>query len=457
MNIVTRFAPSPTGYIHIGNARTALANWLFARKNGGRFILRLDDTDVERSKVEYADAIVRDLKWFGIVPDEFQAQSERFSIYVRAAEKLKEKGLLYPCYETAEELDLRRKLRLARKLPPVYGREALKLTAVDRAKFESEGKRPHWRFLLPNFANDPFKPVRTEVHWDDLVRGRQTVDLASLSDPVLIREDGTWLYTMPSVVDDIDLGVTHVIRGEDHVTNTGAQIALFRALDAEPPVFGHHNLLTTTSGEGLSKRTGALSIGSLAQAGFEPEAVASLAVLTGTSDNVEAQRSLQDLGELFDLSHVSKSAAKFDPAELVALNKSLVHKMPFSLVVARLATLGISGPKAEAFWEAVRPNLEKVRDASDWWQVVTVAKSADESVAAEDVDFVRAAFDVLPQSPFNQDSWKAWTSTVKAATGRSGKSLFMPLRIALTGRSHGPELAALLPLIGREETLARRP
>ncbi len=457
MSIVTRFAPSPTGYIHIGNARTAIANWLFAMNHGGRFILRLDDTDVERSKLEYALAIKRDLKWFGIIPSEFHAQSERFSIYIQAAEKLKANGLLYPCYETAEELDLRRKLRLTRKLPPVYGREALKLTADDRAKLESQGKRPHWRFLLPNFSNDPFKPVRTEVHWDDMVRGRQTVDLASLSDPVLIREDGSWLYTMPSVVDDIEMGVTHVIRGEDHVTNTGAQIALFRALNAEPPVFGHHNLLTTISGEGLSKRTGALSIGSLADAGFEPEAVASLAILTGTSDNVEAQSSLQDLAKLFDLSHVSKSAAKFDPAELVTLNKSLVHKMTFAAVKARLVELGISGEKAEPFWNAVRPNLEKVRDATDWWQVVTVAKAADENVAEADLDFVRAAFDRLPQGPLDQDSWKAWTGTVKTATGRFGKTLFMPLRIALTGRSHGPELAALLPLIGREETLARRP
>jgi glutamyl-tRNA synthetase len=457
MSTVTRFAPSPTGYIHIGNARTAIANWLFAKNSGGKFILRLDDTDVERSKPEYAQAIKRDLEWFGMVPDEIHAQSERFPIYVGAAEKLKSAGVLYPCYETAEELDLRRKLRLARKLPPVYGREALKLTAEDRAKLESDGKRPHWRFLLPNFADDPFKPLRTEVQWDDLVRGRQTVDLASLSDPVLIREDGSWLYTLPSVADDIDLGVTHVIRGEDHVTNTGAQIALFQALGAEPPVFGHHNLLTTVSGEGLSKRTGALSIGSLAEAGFEPEAVASLAILTGTSDNVEAQPSLKELGKLFDLSHVSKSSAKFDPAELVALNKTLVHKMPFAKAQARLAAMGISGERAEAFWLAVRPNLEKVKDAGDWWQVVNMAKAADDHVAGEDMDFVRTAFAHLPEGPFDQESWKTWTNAVKAATGRSGKSLFMPLRVALTGRSHGPELAALLPLIGREETLARRP
>jgi glutamyl-tRNA synthetase len=457
MNIVTRFAPSPTGFIHIGNARTALANWLYAKGGGGRFILRLDDTDTERSRREYADAIERDLVWFGIKPDAFYRQSDRFDIYQAAAEKLKSAGLLYPCYESADELERRRRFRLSRKLPPVYGREALKLTAEDRAKLEGEGKRPHWRFLLPNFKDDPFKPERTDVQWDDLVRGRQTVDLASLSDPVLIREDATWLYTMPSVVDDIEMGVSHVIRGEDHVTNTGAQIALFRALGAEPPVFGHHNLLTTVSGEGLSKRTGALSIGSLAEAGFEPEAVASLAILTGTSDNVEAQTSLDELGKHFDLSHVSKSSAKFDPSELVLLNKALVHKMPFDAARDRLQALGISGEKAEAFWLAVRPNLEKVNDAPGWWGIIALAKSNDESVASDDIDFVRVAFDQLPGGEFGPETWKLWISAVKSATGRSGKSLFMPLRIALTGRSHGPELAALLPLIGREETLARRP
>lgn len=457
MSTITRFAPSPTGYIHIGNARTALANWLFAKRNDGKFILRLDDTDVERSKREYADAIVRDLEWFGIVPDAMYRQSERFAIYRQAAERLKMAGVLYPCYETADELERRRRLRLSRKLPPVYGRESLKLTVEERATLEVEGKKPHWRFLLPNFKGDPFSPQRTEVHWDDLVRGRQTVDLASLSDPVLIREDGTWLYTMPSVVDDIELGVTHVIRGEDHVTNTGAQIALFKALGAEPPVFGHHNLLTTISGEGLSKRSGSLSIGSLAEAGYEPEAVASLALLTGTSDNVQAFDSLMEIGDHFDLSHVSKSAAKFDPAELDTLNRSLVHRMPFAGVQQRLKESGISGPLAEPFWLAVRANLGKVPEAADWWQVVTGGPSSDEKPDGNDIDFLNQAFALLPEGEIGADTWKQWTGSVKAQTGRSGRNLFMPLRLALTGRSHGPELAQLLPLIGREGILARRP
>lgn len=457
MTVITRFAPSPTGHIHIGNARTALANWLFAQKYGGRFILRFDDTDVERSKREYAVGIERDLEWLGIHPDKLYRQSERFHLYQAAAEQLKAAGLLYPCYESADELERRRRLRLARKLPPVYGREALAHSAGDRVRFEAEGRRAHWRFLLPNYEADPREPRRTEIHWDDLVRGRQTVDLSSLSDPVLIREDGTWLYTMPSVVDDIEMSVTHVIRGEDHVTNTGAQIALFRALGAEPPVFGHHNLLTTSSGEGLSKRTGALSIGALAKEGFEPMAVASLAVLTGTSDNVEPIPSLAELGAAFDLSHVSKSAAKFDPAELGALNRKLIHHLDFSDVKGRLQALGIEGEKAQAFWNAVRGNLEKFGEVSVWWPIISEGPDRSETLPAEDLDFVREAFDLLPDGPFDDQIWKLWIGRVKAESGRKGRDLFMPLRIALTGRSSGPELAELLPLFGREGTLARRP
>ncbi len=457
MSIITRFAPSPTGFIHIGNARTAISNWLFSKRQGGAFILRYDDTDVERSKREYADAILRDLDWLGVHPDQVFRQSERFALYQGEAEKLKSKGLLYPCYETADELERRRRLRLARKLPPVYGREALRLTADERAALHAEGHKPHWRFLLPNFATDPFQPVRTEVHWDDLVRGRQTVDLSSLSDPVLIREDGTWLYTMPSVVDDMLMGVTHVIRGEDHVTNTGAQISLFEALGGKPPVFGHHNLLTTISGEGLSKRTGALSIGTLAAQGYEPMAVASLAILTGTSDSVAAVPSMTALSEIFDPAHVSKSAAKFDPAELDILNRSLVHHLDFPSVGERLQALGITGENVEPFWLAVRANLDKFEDVRLWWSVVTAGPDSAETVEGEDLEFVRSAFDVLPEGRFDQTTWKTWTDAVKERSGRKGRSLFMPLRIALTGRSSGPELAVLMPLFGREGTLARRP
>lgn len=457
MTVTVRFAPSPTGYIHIGNTRTALFNWLFTLKNNGRFVLRFDDTDVERSKSEYADAIATDLDWLGIKPDRVEQQSKRFAVYDAAVEKLKAAGLLYACYETAEELDLRRKLRLTRRLPPIYGREALKLSDAERAAFEAEGRKPHWRFLLPNFQSDPFSPVRTEVHWDDLVRGPQTVDLASMSDPVLVREDGTYLYTLPSVADDIDMGITHIIRGDDHVTNTGAQIALFRALGATPPEFGHHNLLTTVSGEGLSKRSGALSVGSLREAGYEPMAIASLAVLIGTSENVIAAPDMATLNEHFDPAATSKSSAKFDPADLDTLNRTLIHGLDFEAVRARLAALGIEGDRAEAFWLAVRGNLTQVDEAAAWWRIVNEGAQSAPELSLEDIAFVRQAFDLLPPEPWDRETWKIWTNAVKEATGRKGKGLFMPLRFALTGLHSGPELADLLPLAGREKILARRP
>ncbi len=457
MTVTVRFAPSPTGYIHIGNTRTALSNWLFAQKNGGKFILRYDDTDVERSRDEYAQAIAVDLDWLGVKPDRVEYQSKRFDVYGRAVEKLKQAGLLYACYETADELERRRKLRLARRLPPVYGREGLKLTDEEKAAFQAEGRKPHWRFLLPNFDADPFNTRRTEVHWDDLVRGPQTVDLASMSDPVLVREDGTYLYTLPSVVDDIDLGITHIIRGDDHVTNTGVQIAIFEALGAKAPVFGHHNLLTTISGEGLSKRTGALSVGSLREGGFEPMAVASLAVLIGTSESVSASANMESLAERFDLASISKSSAKFDPAELDTLNRALLHEMPFSEAKSRLAALGISGDKAEPFWLAVRGNLDRFKDAAHWWSIVDGELPETPDFSEEDCAFLREAFTLLPPAPWDHQTWKIWADSVKGATGRKGKNLFMPLRLALTGQAHGPELADLLVLIGPERTLSRRP
>lgn len=457
MSTIVRFAPSPTGYIHIGNTRIALFNWLFALKTNGQFILRFDDTDVVRSKTEYAEATIADLEWLGIKPVRIDHQSKRIPIYDAAAEKLKAAGVLYPCYETAEELERKRKLRLARRLPPIYGRDALKLTDADRAKLEAEGRRPHWRFLLPNFKGDPFSIARTEVHWDDIVRGRETVDLASLSDPVLVREDGTYLYTFTSVVDDIDMGITHIIRGNDHITNSGVQISIIEALGAKAPDLGHINLLTTASGEGISKRTGALSIGSLRRDGYEPMAVASLAVLIGTSESVVAVPDMASLAEIFDPAATSRSASKFDPADLDALNRALIHAMPYAQARDRLAALGVGGERAEEFWLAVRGNLSRVSDAAAWWKIVSEGPASDEQLANEDRDFVRAALDALPPEPWNRDTWKQWTDAVKAQSGRKGKPLFMPLRIALTGLTSGPELADLLPLLGREGTLARRP
>jgi glutamyl-tRNA synthetase len=457
MTVTVRFAPSPTGRIHIGNARTALFNWLFAMKHGGRFIQRFDDTDLERSRQEYADGILYDLHWLGIFPDATHYQSRRIENYDAAVERLKEAGVLYACYETPEELDLRRKIRRTRGLPPVYGREALKLTAEEKAAYEADGRRPHWRFLLPNFDADPFETQRTDVVWTDVMRGEETVDLASLSDPVLVREDGTYLYTLPSVVDDIDMGVTHVIRGDDHVTNTGVQIALFKALGAESPAFGHHNLLTTSSGEGLSKRTGALSIAGLRESGIEPMAVASLAVLIGTSENVSAVAGMAELAERFDPAATSKSASRFDPDELIVLNRALLHETPFSEVQDRLSALGISGEKAEPFWLAVRGNLDRLPEAASWWKIVKAGPQEPVDLSDEDRDYVREALDLLPEEPWDHSTCKTWTDAVRQQSGRKGKALFNPLRLALTGLPAGPELADLLPLLGREGILARRP
>ncbi|HSO46924.1 MAG TPA: glutamate--tRNA ligase [Rhizobiaceae bacterium] len=451
MTIKVRFAPSPTGNIHIGNARPALINWLFAKQRGGEYLLRYDDTDVERSKLEYAEGIARDLHWLGIQPDAVEWQSKRSAIHQAATDRLIASGLLYPCFETPDELDRRRKRQAARGLPPIYDRAALKLTSEERSRLESEGRNPHWRFLLPNPESDPFSPRRTEFRWDDLVRGEEVVDLASVSDPVLVREDGTWLYTLPSVVDDIDLGVTHIIRGDDHVTNTGVQIALFEALGAKAPVFGHLNLLTTASGEGLSKRLGSLSLKSLADDGFEPMAVASLAVLIGGAGPVEPMRDMAALAERFDITKVGKSAAKFDTAELDALNARLVHGFEWMDVEPRFSA-GAFGPEPEVFWNAIRGNISRVREAGDWWERLM---RTEPEIASEDRDFIALALDLLPPEPWTATTWGEWTGALKEKSGRKGKTLFMPLRKALTGLEHGPEMASLLPVIGRERTLAR--
>lgn len=436
---VVRFAPSPTGYLHIGNARPALFNYLFARRHGGRFLLRYDDTDVGRSKPEFAAAIARDLAWLGVVPDLVVSQSDRIASYDAAAARLRASGRLYPCYETADELDRRRKRQLARGLPPVYDRAALKLTAGERAALEAEGRKPHWRFLL-----EP-----RSVAWSDLVRGEAHVDCASLSDQVLIREDGSYLYHLPSVVDDAEMAITHVIRGEDHVTNTAVHIQIFEALGAAPPAFGHVNLLTTASGEGLSKRLGHLSLQRLRESGVEALAVAALAVLVGSSEAVRPVSSLDELAGLVDLSHVSRAPAKFDEHELEALSARTLHELPFSAVAGRLAALGIAAD--EPFWLAVRGNLRRLDDTAQWRRVV----AGPVAPAIDDPGFAAVAAGLLPPEPFDGATWKAWTQAVSAATGAKGRALFMPLRRALTGLDHGPELAALLPLIGRERALKR--
>ena len=438
---VVRFAPSPTGRIHIGNARTALLNWLFARRRGGTFILRFDDTDVERSRAEYADAIEADLEWLGIRPDLVRRQSARMGTYDEAAEKLKSIGRLYPAYEAADELDRRRKRQQARGLPPIYDRAALRLTADERTAFEASGRKPHWRFRL--------EPMT--VRWEDLVRGESHIDCASLSDPVLRREDGTYLYTLPSVVDDIDFGVTHVIRGEDHVTNTAVQIQIFEALAGAAPSFGHHNLLTDAGGGGLSKRSGALSIGALRTKGIELLAVAALAVLVGSAEAVRSVASLDELANLIDLSQLSRAAARFDEAELEALSARTLHQLPYTAVAKRLAALDVVGPDAEALWLAVRGNLWRLDDAAIWREVA----EGDITPIVEDADYLRLAVSCAPEGPWDQSTWGAWTARLRELTGRKGRALFHPLRLALTGHDAGPELAVLLPLIGRAKALAR--
>jgi glutamyl-tRNA synthetase len=434
---IVRFAPSPTGRIHIGNARTAILNWLFAKKTGGQFILRFDDTDTERSKEEYARGIAEDLDWLGIKPDRVEYQSKRFDRYRAAAEQLKAAGRLYACYETPDELDRRRKRQQARNLPPVYDRAALKLTAEDRAKLEAQGRKPHWRFKLDH---------RT-VEWNDMIRGPQHIDTASQSDPVLVRADGTYLYTLPSVVDDIDFGVSHVIRGEDHVVNTAVQIEITEALGGTAPAYAHHSLLTGPDGAGLSKRLGSLSIAAMREQGLEAMAVVSHAALLGTSDSIHPVIDYRELIGGFDLQKLSRAPARFDEAELKHLNAKLLHMLPWEAVKDRLAY------GSEAFWLAIRGNIEKLADAKLWWDIVT--SDLKPAMTDEDHDFLRQAASLLPPEPWDGTTWKAWTDALKQATGRKGKSLFMPLRLALTGLDHGPELALLLPLVGHERSLKR--
>ena len=449
MTIKVRFAPSPTGRLHIGNLRPALLNWLFARRHGGKFLLRIDDTDTTRSKPELTEAIKADLAWLGFDWDEYARQSDRFSRYREVIENLKASGRLYACYETADELDRRRKRQLAAHKPPVYDRAALRLTDAERQKLEAGGRKPHWRFLLANHGGDPASPARTEAAWEDLLRGHQAVDLASLSDPVLVKEDGGFLYTLCSVVDDIDFGITHVIRGEDHVTNTGVQIDIFRALGAGPPAFGHHSLLIGADGEALSKRLGSLSLGSFREAGLEPMAVTSYVAGLGISEAIEPSPNMSALAAGFDLAKLSRAPARFDERELGDLNARLLHGLPLAAVAARLGK--ICPGADEPLWLAVRGNLRLLTDISRWHAVV----AGPMTPVIEDAAFCAAAAAVLPPEPWTAETWGAWTAAVKAATGLKGRDLFHPLRLALTGAEQGPEMKALLPLIGRGRTVER--
>ena len=442
MTTVTRFAPSPTGRLHVGNIRTALHNWMLARKTGGKFILRIDDTDAERSREEYVDAIRADLAWLGMLPDDEARQSERLEKYEEAFASLQSAGRVYPCYETQQELELKRKIRLGRGLPPIYDRGALELSEEDRAAKEAQGIVPHWRFMLDH---------EEQIAWNDGVRGPQKFDAAQLSDPVVRRADGSWLYMLPSAVDDLDMGITHVLRGEDHVSNTAVQIQMFTALIAarggaqQIPSFAHEALLVGTEGK-LSKRLGSLGCDAFRERGIEPEAIIALLARLGTSLPVEPIAEIEALLETFDLSTFGRAPAKFDDAELDRINTALVHQMEFSQVADRLPQ-GMD----EAGWHAIRPNLAHVNEAGQWWALVTGPVDQPEFTQDDRAYLAEAASTLV----WSDDPWRSLTGALKDTTGRKGKPLFLPLRQALTGMDHGPDMGELLPLIGEEEAHAR--
>ena len=437
---IVRFAPSPTGNLHVGNARMAIANWLHARSKDGKFILRLDDTDLERSTEEFAKSIEEDLKWLALEWDQLERQSTRMDRYDETLASLKTAGRVYACYETPEELEYGRKRLLSRGKPPIYDRAALDLSDEKRQQYEAEGRKPHWRFKLDH----------ADINFEDLVRGPVHFHGANLSDPVLVRGNGTYLYMMPSAVDDIDMGVTDVVRGEDHVANTDVQIQLFEALGATPPTFAHTPLLTDIGGQGLSKRLGSMTVASLREDGVEAMALNSYLAHIGTSDAIEPRTSLDDLASDFDIGHTGRGTPKFDPDHLRVLNAALLHGTAYEDAASRLFALGLERADAD-FWSAVRPNLERFEDATQWHKVCF----GDIDPVIEETDFINAAARLLPPEPWDQTTWKKWTGMVKDETGRKGKELFLPLRLALTGLDHGPELKELLPLIGGERVLKR--
>lgn len=433
MTPTVRFAPSPTGLLHVGNLRVALANALFARRHGGRFLLRLDDTDRERSKAEYADGIGQDLRWAGLGWDGMVRQSDRLDRYEAAAARLREAGLLYPCFESEAELAAKREAARRRRMAPIYDRAMLKLTEAQRAAAEANGKVPYWRFKLSG-------AIRA---WDDLVLGRRQVKTSAISDPVLIRADGSFLYTFTSVVDDLEMGITHIIRGEDHITNTGVQLDIFAGLGAAEGAIalGHLPLLTEADGGKLSKRLEALSLRSLARDGVMPTALCGYLARLGTSaDPIAAD--LDTLARDFEFSRYSASAARFDMRQLLALNRKVLHETEFADVATRLP----EGADPD-FWRAVRGNLDLLSEARHWFDV-THNEIAPAEMPGETA-FLGVALAHLPPEPWDTTTFRAWSGALKAATGRTGRNLFHPLRLALTGEDQGPEMAALLPLMGR--------
>lgn len=438
---VTRFAPSPTGYIHVGNLRTALMNYLIARKTGGSFILRLDDTDQERSKQEYADQIMRDLEWLGLHWDRVERQSLRLERYREAAEDLKAKGRFYEVFESPTELDLKRKKQLNMGKPPVYDRAGLKLSEAEKEKLRAEGRQGYWRFLLD----------QERIEWTDGILGPISIDAASVSDPVLIRADGQVLYTFASSVDDIDMGVSFIVRGADHVTNTATQIQIMQAMGGTPPNFAHHSLLTGAKGEELSKRLGTLSLKDLRAQGIEAMALLSLMARLGSSRPVELFGNLDELSEGFDIGTFGAAPTKFDAEDLFPLTRSYVQSLPFAAVADRINSLGVPADMAEEFWSVAKGNITVLSELDDWWTLFR--DGAKPLVAEEDRAFVAQALAMLPPQPWTKDTWGQWTTAVKEATGRKGRALFMPLRHAMTGRENGPEMADVMPLLRKAPSL----
>ena len=435
----TRFAPSPTGYLHIGNLRTALFNWMIARQSGGTFILRIDDTDPERSKEDYVEAIKEDLDWLGLGWDRIERQSKRLDRYAEAADNMRDLGRFYEAWETPVELDLKRKKQLNMGRPPVYDRAALGLNEEEQAKLRNERGAGVWRFKLDH----------ARIDWTDGILGDISIDAASVSDPVLIRQDGQVLYTLASVVDDIEMGVTHVVRGSDHVTNTATQIQMIQALGATPPDFAHHSLLTGPEGEALSKRLGTLALRDMRDAGVEPMALLSHMARLGSSDPVELRSTHDDLVTGFDMTRFGSAPTKFDAGDLGPLSARVIHGLDVSDVAEHLTD--VPENRRTAYWNAVRGNTSTRAEAAAWWPVFVgeVTPIVDE----EDRDFIATAFELLPPPPYDADTWSTWTAAVKEATGRKGKGLFMPLRLAITGQARGPEMADVMPLLSKKPAI----
>lgn len=438
---ITRFAPSPTGYLHVGNLRTALMNYLIARQSGGTFILRLDDTDQARSKQEYADGIMRDLEWLGLQWDRVERQSTRLDRYHEVGALLKEKGRFYEAFETPAELELKRKKQRNMGKPPVYDRSALSLGDDEKQKLREKGRQGYWRFLLN----------QERIKWDDHILGALSIDAASLSDPVLIRADNQVLYTLASSVDDIDMGISFVVRGADHVTNTATQIQIMQAIGGTPPAFAHHSLLTGAGGEGLSKRLGTLSLYDLRESGVEPMALLSLMSRLGSSKPVELFTTMDDLIATFDIRNFGAAPTKFDAEDLYPLTRSYLQSLPFTAVEGHISALGVPKDQSEVFWQVVRKNITTISELATWWQLM--CEGATPLVEEHDRAFVAQAFSMLPPRPWGAEAWAEWTNAVKAATGRKGRELFKPLRRALTGRDDGPEMAELMPLLQKKPVL----